>query len=114
MSAKKASEEEINRILNSLDGMQRADAPSFFYTRLSARLDKMSSGISRGQRVGRPVLLMAGLCLLVVLNVSVIRMVLRDKSVKQPASHKTNGLQSFASAYDLTNSSIYNTENIAP
>lgn len=110
MSAKKVSDEEINRILNSLDGIVHVEAPSFFYTRLSARLDRSATGKGMERRVGRPALLMVGLCFLLILNISVIHIALREQSASRQTSQKANGLQSFASAYDLTNTSLYTIE----
>jgi len=34
--------EEINKTMNSLDSIQRADPGPFFYTRLSARMEEVS------------------------------------------------------------------------
>ena len=33
-------EEEIDKILNSIQDIQRAEVPAFFYTRLEARMKK--------------------------------------------------------------------------
>ncbi|HVZ26055.1 MAG TPA: hypothetical protein VG842_08375 [Sediminibacterium sp.] len=114
MPAKKISEEEINRILQSLDGITPAEAPAFFYTRLAARLDQAGNDKAYGQSIARPLLLVAGLCCLLILNISVIRILLREQTASRQTSQSTNGLQHFATAYDLTNTSLYTIENTTP
>ncbi|WP_346318121.1 hypothetical protein [Chitinophaga sp. YIM B06452] len=41
MKARRDIEQEINRTLGSLDGVQRAEPGDFFFTRLQARLARM-------------------------------------------------------------------------
>lgn len=100
--------EQIEKTLNSIDTIGRADAPPFFYTRLQARLDKKNEQTVPFWMVGkRSVLSLATLALLVVLNIAAIRSYLH--SAKQPATEQqpANGIQAFADTYNLGGSSVF-------
>ena len=68
------SSHKIEEALGSLDGMQRAKAPAFFYTRLKARLEKeLEYGNSPLVRLlTRPALALSIGIIVLVLNTTVI------------------------------------------
>lgn len=96
-------DEEIEKTLSSLDHLQKAEAPPFFYTRLQARLDKQ-------ERIKQPVWMLitkpaisfAAVALLLVLNVAMIVHYVR--SVKTTTQQSSSGIQQFAEAYNLSGS----------
>ena len=101
---KKMFEEEMAKTLEGLEGMHRAEAPAFFYTRLTARMDARKS---RG-KVGiifRPSISLAALALLLILNIGMISRFMRsaDQSVQE-----RSGLQSLVSEMSRDLSSVYN------
>jgi len=60
----------IEEILSSLDGAERAQAPSFFYTRLKAR---MEAGVPQPRPfILRPVYIIASLLVILMLNMLVL------------------------------------------
>lgn len=97
----------VNSILDSLDGMRRAEPSAFFYTRLRGRLQEQT-GPPRGS-ILRPALAIAVMCLLIVLNVSAIRSYLRSSDTAPGKS--SSGIENFADAYDLGDSGAYNFKN---
>ena len=100
---KKIFEEEIEETLHSLDGMHRAEAPGFFYTRLTAR---MAAQKSKGNSVFfRPAFSLATLAILLVLNIGMIAHFIR--SADQPVQEQA-GLQSLVNEMSRDLSSVYN------
>ncbi len=101
---KKMIENELEKTLQSLDGMQRAEAPSFFYTRLMGRMRAKQTQRS-GVIFYRPVLSLATLLLLLVLNIGVIAHFMR--SPVQSVQEQT-GLQTLVSEMSRDLSTVYN------
>ena len=63
-------QQEVNHILDSLEGLQQASPGPFFYTRVQARLRKEETGFW-GKLAGyftRPAVAVATLCLIFLLN----------------------------------------------
>lgn len=107
MYTDKPDAEEVERTLDSITGIRRAEMPDFFYTRLEGRLNKVRRvpGFS-WSFLTRPAVSLACLSLLLVLNITIIRSLMRTK---QSASVTTNTvLQNFAEEYALGTTSIYN------
>ncbi len=94
---------DIENILNSLDGMQRAEAKPFFTTRVLARLDKETE--SSWLPVRKPVLIIAVLSCFFVMNVYLI--VQQVKQTKTTTASETSSLQSFANEYHLNSNNNY-------
>ena len=112
MKKNNSKDEEIDEILNSLDGINKAEAPPFFYTRLQSKMQsrpatsKMALMLSF---LGQPAFALASLSLFVLLNVYAITSTVSTK--KQVATTQTNAapsLQTFADEYDLSVSTLYN------
>ena len=101
------SDQRTERILNSLDGLQRSVAPGYFYTRL---LGKMQNEPEKKQAlVLRPVFITAALSVLLLVNIfSLFEM---GKIPGQPAvviqNDQPAGIESFAKAYNLNPGSVY-------
>ncbi len=101
------SDQRTERILKSLDGLQRSSAPDFFYTRL---LGKMQNEPEKKQAlVLRPVFITAALSVLLLVNIfSLFEM---GKIPAQPAvvirNDQPAGIESFAKAYNMNSESVY-------
>lgn len=95
-------EEHIETIMNSLDGIQRATPGPFFFTRVSARLqrEQKSSWQTLARLVARPAIAISGLCLIVLLNTWVVM----TRSTKTTSSQSTE--LALADEYTI-NSSLY-------
>lgn len=95
-------------ILNSLDGVKRAAAPDFFYTRLVARMEKgLPVATNSGWRL-KPVFVMAAL--LIVLAVNAVVFLQRQNNGDTVAATDTDESfqQSIAAEYNLNdNNTIY-------
>jgi len=94
------------QILNSLDNIERAEIPGFFYTRLKARMENEMVSTSRNRSwVFRPVFAFAALVLVILINVSVF---LKDKlSDQEAAATDTEVWQSIASEYNINTNLTY-------
>lgn len=95
-------ERNIEKTISSIDDLQLIEAPPFFYTRLKARMEKGASPVGMGTKL-RPALAMAGLALLIVLNVFTV---MHLNKQTPPAAAKGQGsspasIESFASLYGL-------------
>ncbi len=103
--------EEIEAILKSLDGMQQAEVPPFFYTRLQARWQRQAQPTWLQQvfsTTKKLVFAFSTLLLFVILNITTINMLLRDKKLVTEHNAQNSKIESFASDYNLSSASIYN------
>lgn len=90
---------QVDEILESLDGMTRAEAPGFFYTRLKARMLSEEKSVEQKQQnwLLRPPFALGITALLIILNV----MVLLQKS-KGESAVETDSIQTIAAEYNLS------------
>ena len=96
---------KIEEILNSLDGIKRAPAPDFFYTRLKARMEKDILPAPVRSRILRPVYAVAALVVVLLVNAAVI---LKNNSGDIVSANENESLQSIAAEYNLNDiSSLY-------
>jgi hypothetical protein len=91
----------LDEYLESVNGMQEVETDPFFYTRLSARMQKQQDWVFPL----RPAWIITGLALLLVLNGFMA--LNRFKSSEQNTTTASSSLQSFANAYDLNIQSTY-------
>jgi hypothetical protein len=96
---------KMEETLSSLDGIQRAAAPDFFYTRLSARMEKELT-TPAWIPFGKPVWLIATLLVFLVLNTMMIKQTKLSKS-NGSVTNTGSSLQSFAAEYELSNTVNY-------
>jgi len=101
-------ESRIDRIMASADGLQKATAPDFFYTRLTGRMQRELDEKHKPFFVLRPVFAMAALSVLLIVNI-----IFLTQWNSQPAKGTTTQpgkpatIESFAKAYDMDASSLY-------
>ncbi len=112
MEANKFTQQKIEETLNSIDGINRAGMPVFFYIRLQARLhNSMPAAQPFWLLVTKPAVSLVTLSLLVVLNIASINYFI--KSNKQRVSTESNNISDFAQEYNLTGeASLYNDKKI--
>ena len=91
----------LDEYLESVNGMQEAETDPFFYTRLSARMQKQEDWVFPL----RPAWIVTGLALLLVLNGFMA--LNRFKNSELTTNTASSSLQSFATAYDLNIQSTY-------
>lgn len=95
----------IEQDLASLDGLKRAAAPDFFYTRLNARMEKELT-TPAWIPFGKPVWLIATLLVFLVLNTMMIKQSKLSKS-NTSSANQGSSLQSFAAEYELSSTVNY-------
>lgn len=107
-------EQRIDRALESLDGLQRAQPAPWFYTRLRARLER-DEPVTVWEHIGsflsRPGIVVAGLCVILVANVTIL--------LKQPAATTApNTVAQSETVVEseslIASSSSFDYENFAP
>lgn len=70
MNTDKQPDDEVEKTLRSLDGIERASPPPFFSTRVQARLERRQADRTAVSWVSRPAYALATLGLVLMLNVS--------------------------------------------
>lgn len=95
------------RIMSSLDGLVKAGAPDFFYTRLTGRMQREPE--KEPGFILRPVFITATLSVLLLVNI--ISFVKIGDAPRQPGTEIKNDkpatIESFASAYNMNTESVY-------
>ena len=88
-----------DEVLDSLDGIQRATMPDFFYTRLKARMEKGYVPASPRSWILRPAYAVAALLLVLIINAAVI---FKNRETKAGSGNpEIESLQSIAAEYNL-------------
>jgi hypothetical protein len=91
------SEKRINEVMKSLDGIQRAEAGPFLYTRIQSRIKDSVAEYTPARLIW---LAAASLALLFVLNFSAIRHAV--------SGSENTSIESIASGYNLMNENSIN------
>jgi hypothetical protein len=104
MKAKRHIEQEVDKTLNSLDGVKRAVANPYLFTRIKVRLEKEEGSIwSRAtQLISRPAVAVAALVLAISINLAVFF----EYRPEVPETGQEDE-QVFASEYNLSSDTIY-------
>jgi hypothetical protein len=105
MEAKRHIEQEVNKTLDSLEGLKKAEANPWLFTRIKARLEREEKSVwSKAiSFIGKPAIAIAAILLVVIINASVI-----VKSSSGPTqSTGQDPEQLFASEYNLSDTTIY-------
>lgn len=100
MSNKK---ENIDAVLDSLEGIERATPGAFFFTRVSARLqhEQKSPWQEMARLIARPAVAISGLCLVLLINVWVVVTGSEEQASIQ------NPEMVLADEYAVTSSNLY-------
>ena len=89
--------------MKSLDGLQKAEAPDFFYTRLVGKMQDKTEPKRKPFILLRPVFITAMLSVLLIINI-----VSLTRFDKQPIQTKKGaGIESFAKAYGMNTETVY-------
>lgn len=103
-------EKRIEETLNSLHAINRATPKPYLLTRINARLDKQVKSVWENMAlfISRPLVMVMGLCLLIILNVSVI---LVNKTKNNTVAERTLSTGTDEEEYAVSFATIDNTEN---
>jgi len=96
--------DKVEDILNSFNGMQRAELPPFFETRLLARIHRLKEEDQPWLPLRRPVWAITVLSLFLLLNAGML--VYKNKNTGAGVTGANKSLQGFASEYNLEVSTI--------
>lgn len=104
------STDKVESIMRSLEGMQHAAAPDFFYTRLQGKMQPAESRIR--SFILRPALVTTALLVLLIVNVVSLLMMDRAPKDDPTASYQQEKaapatIESFTRAYDMHSGSVY-------
>jgi len=99
---------KADKILNSLNGLKKAEAPDFFYTRLMGRMQHEMEPVKRPFFQLRPIWVTSALVLLLVVNVfSVMQLNKPSGKIKTRPTENSATIESFAQAYNLNTTTVY-------
>ena len=113
MEPKKTIEGKIERALESLEGMQRATPQPWFYTRVKARLQREEKTIwvSIGSFLSKPAVAMAGLGMILVLNIFVL---FKQDKLQHATNVANQPVQLTDSESIIASNSSFDYENVQP
>ena len=102
---------KVEKTLESLDGMKRAEPQPFFYTRLIARLEREPKNIWElaGSILARPAVAIVGLCMILAFNIVIL--VQKEETTSNPTY--VDAVQDDENIFASTNTT-YDYENLEP
>ena len=111
MKHKMDIEKKIDDALNSLNAIERAAAPSFFFTRLEARMQK---GKTFWEKISvfltNPVLAFGSICVILFLNIYIIS----SSSIDRTNLAQQNTELATVDEYSQVSSNLFEFENLKP
>ena len=96
---KQSKQERIEQILNAWDGAKKAEAPSFFFTRLKARMEKESAQPVKSWLL-KPVFVVATLIVVIIINAFIYLQLNNNSTIT--SSDDESSIQSIAAEYNLS------------
>ena len=109
MNKQQQIDKMTDEALNSLDGADRATVRPYLFTRLRARMERQKEGAweNVGRFIARPAVVVAGLCVIVALNVFAITSNTSTNSAGSSVADQSATQDEFSSSI----ASLYDTEN---
>jgi hypothetical protein len=101
----KQDKNNIEKILQSLDGIGRADAPDFFYTRLQARMENELLEDPARPFLLRPVFLT--ICLMLILTINIFTLTQINQGGSSFNKQAPATIETFAKEYNIDNAELY-------
>src|ERR1044071_7797358 len=104
MNSKRSIQEEVEKTISSLDGIQRAEANPYLFTRIKAGLEKEEKSFwARALTfMSLPSVVVPAIILTVLINTAIF-FEFRSEKVQAPQDEE----QAFASEYNLSDNTIY-------
>lgn len=92
---------ETEKILTSIDGIEKMPAPGFFYTRLAAKMQR-ESGEEKSPVLFRPAFLTV--CLGIICIINIVVLATRQTGPRSIMNEKgATSIESFANEYNMIN-----------
>lgn len=102
---------QINKVMQSLDGTVKASPAPFFFTRLEARMEREKSSWEKiSSFVAKPVVALACICLVIMINMAVI---FSSPNSQNSPDQQTSDLAT-TDEYNLVSSTFYEFVNAKP
>lgn len=105
---------QFDQILDGLDGIERAKAPAFFYTRLKARMERdlENSGGPLIRLLTRPALALTLVAIVLIINATAILQMWHSDSTSSGANSESSQL--VASEYPISTYPVYDENPVEP
>ena len=108
-------DKEFNKAFSSIEGIQRAEAPSWFFTKLEARMLRQANNPKSSWEnilswLTRPAVALAGICLVIFINASVLFF----KPFSSNESLAVVSEQTSSDEYSQVSTTLFDYENIKP
>jgi hypothetical protein len=111
MSIDSNNNSRIDTVLNSLEGIQRAKAPDFLYTRLKGRMEQeFDQGGPLGRWLTRPVLALTIAAIILIINATTVLKMWEQGT----ASNNIESAQVVAAEYPAGVYPVYNENSLEP
>lgn len=104
-------EHKVDDALNSIDQLERASMPPYFFTRLEARMQRGKTFWEKATiLLAKPVVAFASICIILFLNIYIVT------SSPNDGMNRANQTTEFASVdeYSQLSSSLFEFENFKP
>jgi hypothetical protein len=102
----------IDEALDSLDGMQRAKAPDFLYTRLKSRMEReFDQGGPLGRWLTKPVLALSIAAIVIIMNATTMLKMWKQNTAD---ASTTESSQVVVADYPGTVYPVYNENSVEP
>jgi hypothetical protein len=112
MSIDSNNDSRIDAVLNSLEGIQRAKAPDFLYTRLKGRMEQeFDQGGPLGRWLTRPVLALTIAAIVLIVNATTV---LKMWDQQTATNSNTESAQLVAADYPAGVYPVYNENSLEP
>ena len=92
-------------ILNSINGLKRAEAPNHFYAGIRAKMQRQLPEPKRTGFTLRPAFVTSVLFIFLLTNITVLTLNTRQEK-KTEQSANSSGVQAFAQEYNLTSQTL--------
>jgi hypothetical protein len=105
MKSKEHIQNEVEKTLNSLDGIQRATSNPYLFTRVKASLEKDEKNFwsTAVAFISKPTVAVTTILIAIFINAAVFY----ESRSEQPSQSASEGEQLFASDYNLSDNTIY-------
>jgi hypothetical protein len=104
--------EKMNEVLDSLEGIQRAKAPDFMYTRLRARMEQeFDQAGPLGRWLTKPVLALSIAAIVLIINATTVLKMWHQNS---PVNNMPETSQIVAADYPANVYAVYNENPVEP
>ena len=113
MNKKEHINKMVEEALSSVDNISRAEAIPYLLTRIHARMNKETESAweKAGWFIGQPAVAFAGLCLIILINITVVTF---KGTTASQAEATEQVAQSPADEFSYTVATIYDNENTQP